>query len=173
MTSPDPGLDPLVRRVRRHHSRMMPLAQAALIWERLWPRLWSVAGIIGSFFALALFDVLPLLPFWLHGALLFGFATAMVAALYFGLRSFRVPTRQEVRTRIERDSLLHHHPLAALDDDVAVGTDGKSAEESATRMLWQEHRLRAAQACKRLRLAVPSPGLARVDPCGIRVIVPA
>ena len=60
MTAPDPGLDPLERRVRRHQSRMMPLARTALIWERLWPRLWPTAGIVGTFIALALFDVLPL-----------------------------------------------------------------------------------------------------------------
>ncbi|NQV45386.1 MAG: TIGR02302 family protein [Rhodospirillales bacterium] len=171
MTPPDPGLDPLVRRVRRHHSRMMPLARAALIWERLWPRLWPTVGIIGAFLALAMFDVLPLLPFWLHGVLLFGFAAAMVVALYLGLRSFRVPTGQEIRARIERDSQLPHHPLAVMDDSIAVGKGIESAEESAMRVLWQEHRRRATQACKRLRLAVPSPGLARLDPYGIRFII--
>ena len=47
-------------------TRRLMLARMALLWEAVWPNLWPVLGITGIFAALVLFDVLPLLPGWLH-----------------------------------------------------------------------------------------------------------
>jgi hypothetical protein len=56
-TQPDapPGLD-----------GQLWLARGALFWEKLWPGLWPALGVTGLFLALALFDLLPGLPLWLH-----------------------------------------------------------------------------------------------------------
>ena len=40
----------------------MALARATLAWELIWPAAWPAIGIAGVFLALALFDVLPMLP---------------------------------------------------------------------------------------------------------------
>jgi len=166
MTAPDPGLDPVERRVRRRQSRLIPIAHAVLVWEKLWPRLWPVVGVAGVFVSVALFDVLPLLPFWLHGYVLLGFSALLVWVSYAGFRSFPRTGPDEIRTRIERDSQLGHHPLTTLDDEDASGL-----EDSTTMALWREHRRRAVQASQWLRVRLPSPGLARVDPYGLRAAV--
>ena len=42
------------------------LARVMLAWEALWPALWPSVGVACLFLSLALFDVLPILPGWLH-----------------------------------------------------------------------------------------------------------
>ncbi|HEX7007122.1 MAG TPA: DUF4175 family protein, partial [Alphaproteobacteria bacterium] len=139
------------------------LAQAALLWERLWRALWPASGIVGLLLVLALFDVLPLLPGALHAAVLALFAGALGYALWRGFRGFAWPTRLEARRRIETASRLVHRPLTALDDRLAVG-----AMDEATLAIWRAHQRRAADTLKRLRAGVPAPGLARFDPLALR-----
>ncbi len=55
---------------------LLALARGALFWERLWPALWPLTGVIGLFLALALVDVLPRLPCWLHIVLLLAIGLA-------------------------------------------------------------------------------------------------
>ncbi len=166
MTAPGPGLDTLERRVRRHFSRIVPFAWAALVWERLWPRLWLGLTILGLFLALALFDVLPLLPYWMHILSLVGFAAVILWTFYRGLHTFRMPSGQEIRMRIERDSRLPHHPLTVLEDDAISGSN-----DPAVMALWHEHKRRAALASDSLRVGLPSPGVSRFDPFGMRAAV--
>ena len=45
-------------------------ARYALGWENLWPAIWPALGVIGIFAAIAMFDLLPMLPGWAHGAVL-------------------------------------------------------------------------------------------------------
>jgi hypothetical protein len=61
------------------------------------------------------------------------------------------------RRRLEVDSGLAHRPLFALDDKLA--TDPRDRAGAA---LWEAHRL---------RLAWPRPGLVRLDPLALRVLV--
>lgn len=166
MTVPDPGLDTQERQVHRRQSRLIPFARLVLLWERLWPRLWPAVGLTGVFVALALLDVFALLPFWWHVLLLIAFGVCLVRFIHAGFKSLKVPTAAEARSRVERDSRLSHHPLATLDEGGISG-----ANDDATMTLWAEHRRRAATAAQRLRVGVPSPGLARFDPYGVRVAV--
>lgn len=154
-------------RLRAVLKRRLRLARLALAWESLWPLLWPVAGVSGLFLALALFDVLPLLPGWLHFAVIVGFALAALLFLGRAVRSFRAPDDLRARRRIERDSGLPHQPLGALDDRLA---DGGHADPVA-RALWSLHRRRMAGAIGRLRVAPPSPGLPARDPWGLRAAV--
>jgi len=142
---------------------LLALARAVVLWERLWPALWPAAGVAGVFIAVALLDLLPLLPIWLHGAALAAFAAAFGFLLRRGLRRFRVVDRDAARHRLEQDSGLTHRPLTALEDRLAGGVD-----DGAARALWHAHLLRAAAAARRLRLRLPSPGLARRDPWALR-----
>ena len=60
---------------------LLPLARATLYWEHLWPRLWPVVGIAGLFLGLALMDLLPHLPFWLHVLVLAGFPGEAISSV--------------------------------------------------------------------------------------------
>lgn len=142
---------------------MLALAGAVLLWERLWPRLWPLVTILGLFVAIALLDVLPSLPGWLHLVVLAAFATAAAAAIRHAVRDVRLPERAECRRRLERNSALSHRPLSALEDRVAGGGD-----DALARALWAEHQRRQAAATARLSLSPPSPGVPRLDPWGLR-----
>ena len=63
------------------NSRRQTLSWLAIYWERLWPALWPVVGLLGLFVALALLDIPPHLPGWLHFALLLAFAISVFGAL--------------------------------------------------------------------------------------------
>ncbi|WP_455374010.1 TIGR02302 family protein [Limibacillus halophilus] len=140
---------------------LLPLARLILIWEKLWPRLWPALATLLVFFCLAFFDVLPLLPGYLHAALLALLVAALVFSLYRALRGFAPPSRQEGLRRLEQDSGLKHRPLSAWDEiPLAGGAESQS--------LWQAHRRRLAEQVKTLRLKLPKGGLERVDPIALR-----
>ena len=147
---------------RRLGGRLL-LAGAALAWERLWPALWPAVAVVGTFLALALFDLPALLPGVLHAALLAVFALALAAALLPAIRRFRLPGRDAERRRVEQASGLAHRPLTALDDRLsAPGGDAAAAA------LWQAHRRRMAAQLQTLRVGWPAAGLVRRDPFALR-----
>ena len=139
------------------------LARAVLIWERIWPAIWPVAGLLGLFLALALFDILPLLPGWLHALLLAVLGLAAILGAYHGLRRVALPGPGEARRRLELDSGIAHRPLQSLGDAIAAGGDDPDAAR-----LWEIHRRRLRAQLKRLRLGAPRAGLAAVDPLALR-----
>ncbi len=147
----------------KHLGWKLALARAALAWERLWPALWPAVGIGGAFLVLALFDVLPGLPIWLHGGILALFAGALAFALWHGVRALALPGISAGQRRIENTTGLLHRPLTALRDRLASGTD-----DPAARILWRLHRLRTIEKIRGLRIGFPSPGLARRDPLALR-----
>jgi len=155
------------RRAHRRIDRLVWLAGASLTWERLWPRAWPVIGVAGVFAAVALMDLLPMLPGWLHAVALALFAIAFAVALRRGVNGFRPSSRAEARHRLERDSGLDHRPLAALEDQLATGTDDPAAQG-----LWLKHRQRMAEAARHLDVSPPAPGMARRDPWAVRAAVP-
>ncbi len=157
---------PLPAPVRRRYRRLLAAAGAAVAVERAWPALWSVFATAGGFLALALLDVLPRLPGWLHLAVLAGFAGAGLWTGRHLLRSLSPVGRAAAQRRLEADSALDHQPLAVLDDTLAAGRDDPVAEA-----LWQRHRAAAVSAVERLRLRPPAPEMARRDPRALRVLV--
>ena len=144
--------------------RRLGLAQLALIWEGLWPALWPALGVVGTFLALALFDLPAQLPSTLHWALLTIIAILLAAALVDAARRFRWPDHKAARRRIEIASGLAHRPLTALEDELASG-----AGDPAVTSLWRAHQARMADAVRRLRIGTPEAGLVRRDPYALRV----
>lgn len=142
------------------------LAWAALAWEALWPALWPACGVAGTFLALTFVGAWEIAPGWLHAGALAGFAVAFIAALRRGFRAFRLPDHDRVRRRLERATGVPHRPLTALEDRLASDT-----RDPLSRALWQAHQRRMAEAARRLRVGVPSPGLARRDPLALRFAV--
>ncbi len=142
---------------------LLALARATLFWERLWPALWPLTGVTGLFLALALADVLPRLPGWLHAALLLGLAIAAGWGAIRTLARLRLPSRNEARRRLELDSGLAHRPLSTRGDVLAAGaTDRDSAA------LWEVHQHRLNAQLRALRARLPRAGLATVDPFALR-----
>src|SRR5690606_30665192 len=84
------------------------LARAALLWERLWPAVWPAVLCAGLFLVVALLDLLPGFPGWLHLAVLLGFAAAFLYLLAAGLRHLRLPDLDDAARRLERDGGVAH-----------------------------------------------------------------
>ncbi len=158
---PDDSSRPL-RRPPPGLSWRLRLSELALLVESVWPPLWPAFGILGVFFVLALFGLLPALPGWLHALALLGFIAALIWSLRRALRQMRLPEEGAALRRLERDSGLEHRPLSGLDDDLATDDDPEA------RALWEAHRRRLAAQIARLRLAAPRASWARVDGYGLR-----
>lgn len=154
---PDPdGLAPRLR-YRLYGARL------AVFWERLWPGLWPATAILLLFIAVALFDLLPRLPGWLHLVGLALFALSFTTALGHALRHLRLANLADARRYLEGGDSGASRPLSALDDRLATDYG------PTTRTLWAAHRVRMAVLASRLRLRPPAAGLARVDPLALRV----
>jgi uncharacterized protein (TIGR02302 family) len=144
-------------------SRRLHLAWLALLWEAVWPAAWPPLAVAGLALGVALSDGLPLLPGWLHAAVLAAFAAAFAVVLWRSVRAVRLPSRSAAIRRLEGDSGLRHHPISALLDEQAGGVG-----DPASRALWAAHRRRMARQLAGLRLKPPSPGLAARDPLALR-----
>jgi uncharacterized protein (TIGR02302 family) len=137
------------------------LARTVILFEVLWPALWLPLTAVGIFLALALLDLPPLLPGWLHVGLLAFVALAVAGLLVHGLWRVRLPDDKAADRRMETQSGLIHRPLSVLTD--------KPATEDATGLaLWQAHAARALNQIGRLQVGLPRPGLARRDPRALR-----
>ena len=164
--SPPGTADRLGRRIAARVGRRRALARGALVWEQLWRAGWPAACVAGLFLALAGLDVLPVLPAWLHAAVLAGFALWFGLALFAGVRRFHTPDSAAAERRLEHDSGVDHRPLVTLGDRIAGG-----AGDAASERLWQVHLERALAVARRLRVRLPRPGLAGRDPHAFRFAV--
>ncbi|WP_321334296.1 TIGR02302 family protein [Breoghania sp.] len=149
----------------RKLSRSLALARAALFWERLWPIAYRVLMVAGVFLALSWMGFWLILPSVLRWVGVLGFIGALGWASY-PARGLRWPSRSQGLARIEATGRYRHHPLIALEDNLATG-----AEDPVARALWEAHRVRALRAMASLRAGWPHPRAFRTDPWGLRVVV--
>jgi len=140
------------------------VARAAMFWERAWPALWPAMGVAGLFLAIALLGALLLLPGWLHGLALVGFALVFATRLWVGIRRIKPPTGAEATRRLETDSELPHRPLTVIQDRPAIGV-----VDPETDLLWRRHLAQAAAAARNIRLRWPRPNMAGRDPYALRI----
>jgi uncharacterized protein (TIGR02302 family) len=149
----------------RSFARKIRLSRLALLFERLWPRLWLLIG-LGSLFAVLSFTGLwPHLDAPAHKIVLALFGVAAFVALIYAAR-IPWPTREEAIRRIERRSGVPHRPATSYEDTLSAG-----AANTATSALWQAHRERLARAIARLRVGTPSPRTDRFDPLALRGLI--
>lgn len=132
--------------------------------ERLWPRLWLPAGVVGTFVLLSLLGVWPMLGREVHQALLWAFGIALVASFVPILR-VRGPSREEAQRRLEVRSGVPHRPASALQDRPA-GDTGPGAKS-----LWRAYRERMAAAIAKLRPGAPELRTDRFDPFALRALL--
>jgi uncharacterized protein (TIGR02302 family) len=153
MTDPAPHL-------RRLAGRRF-LARTAILFEALWPALWLPLIVVGGFLALALLDLLPLLPGWLHLGFLALVVLVVAGLLVHGVWRVRLPDDRAADRRLETQSGLVHRPLSVL-------TDRPATEDATGIAVWQAHAARALNQIGRLQVGLPRPGLARRDPRALR-----
>jgi uncharacterized protein (TIGR02302 family) len=135
-----------------------------LVVERAMPSLWPAIGVIGVYFALALFGLFTIIPWLVQSLLLAGAITATGLALENGFREFRWPSWQDAARRLERDNSLLHRPISEGDDRLLAGSGDPVALE-----LWTRHRARALP--DKLRVAWPDPDFDSRDPRRLHLIL--
>ena len=143
-------------------ARKVRASRWALLFERLWPRVWVLIGLGGFFLLVSLAGVWALLSDAAHLALLVAFAAAAIAALLFAVR-VPFPSREEAVRRIERVSGVPHRPASSYEDTITA-----NADDPRTAAIWQAHRSRLAAALSRLRVGKPHPRTDRQDPIALR-----
>ncbi len=142
--------------------RKVRAANRALLAEKLWPRVWLPLSIAGVFVLLSAFEVWQYLPPRIHLGLLWAFLAGFLLS-FIPLLSWRRPPREESFARIEQASALDHRPLTAFND--TLSQEDLSPE---TQALWAAHRLRAAEALKKLKAGAPHPRIDKYDPFALR-----
>jgi len=139
-------------------------ASRALLFEKLWPRVWLPLGVAGVFLLLSAFEVWQMLPPRAHLGLLWGFGAAFVFSL-IPLVFWRPPSRKAALDRIERASAIDHRPLTAFNDTLSQDASPE------TRALWEAHRARAAKSLAKLKAGDARPRIDRHDPFALRALL--
>ena len=143
-------------------ARKVRVSRWALLFERLWPRVWLLLGLAGVFLLVSLAGLWPMLSDPVHYVLLGAFALAGVAALLHAVR-VPFPSHDEGVRRIERVSGVPHRPASSYEDTITA-----NADDPRTAALWQAHRSRLAAALSRLKVGPPHPRADRQDPVALR-----
>ena len=143
-------------------ARKVRVSRWALLFERLWPRVWLLLGLAGVFLLVSLAGLWPMLSDPVHYVLLGAFALAGVAALLHAVR-VPFPSHDEGVRRIERVSGVPHRPASSYEDTITA-----NADDPRTAALWQAHRSRLAAALSRLKVGPPHPRTDRQDPVALR-----
>ncbi|HJT13978.1 MAG TPA: TIGR02302 family protein [Dongiaceae bacterium] len=134
-----------------------------MVLEQVWRAIAPALAVVLIFVILSLFDVFAAVPLWLHWTGLALFGAAVVAALWYGFRSWHVPARGDALHRLEADSGLTHRPLTHLTDRQASNL----VDPWAT-VLWAHHQKRLLANLGELTLAPPKSDVARRDPIALR-----
>ncbi|MCA0407534.1 MAG: TIGR02302 family protein [Proteobacteria bacterium] len=136
---------------------------AALLIERAVPLALPVLLVPLAFVALAWAGLFE----WLEAPVRAGIGIAaliLMLVLALRLRALRLPTREEVNRRLDASRPEAHRPLETLADTNALADPIAAA-------LWREHQARAHKAALGLEAASADPGLRRLDPLAVRMLV--
>ncbi|MFN3960930.1 MAG: DUF4175 domain-containing protein [Parvularculaceae bacterium] len=139
-------------------ARAILLARATLFVERAAPLFVLAGAPLALILAAGLFDLWRFAGLWGHSAGLL-LLLALSAVLFWRRRPERLlPTREDALARLERDGLMRHEPLQALEDEPAAGAGA----------LWRAHLEESRRRLKKTRLLSPAPTANAVDPHGLR-----
>src|SRR5438270_8952881 len=100
-------------------SRGLFRARMAILWERLWPALASIATVVGLFLAVSWLGLWLWLPPW-GRAIGLGIFFLLTAAAFAPFLMLRAPSRMDALKRLDRNSGQPHRPATALADEIAV-----------------------------------------------------
>ena len=142
---------------------VLRMAALAIRWERIWRVLWAPLAVSVLFIGIALTDILPVLPDVLHASILVFLAVLFGYAVTGLGDAFRPIEGAEAARRVETASGLKHRPLTALFD-----TPSQSKLSVRAQTLWHAHMTRAIAETEHLTYPTPKPGVAAIDPWGLR-----
>lgn len=142
------------------------LSWLAVAVTRFWPALWPSTGIVGVFLALALMNVFSVMPGWLHGLVLAGFAGLLVTSILWPIRGQRWPTRGNALRHLETSSGLDHRPISSFEDRMGLAPEDKTAKA-----LWLAHRKQMITRIRNLKIEWPRLDFSARDPFALRMLV--
>ncbi len=146
--------------------RMVIWTRCVLFWEQIWPRLWGALIVSGVFLLVVLFDLLQMLPPFVHATVLVATGLLFLFFLYRGFQSVFWPSQRAALIRLETDNGLHHHPLLALLDQPARKKLSGQAE-----IIWLTHQNRMIRSVRRIRRPSPRSYLYKKDPYSLRALL--
>jgi uncharacterized protein (TIGR02302 family) len=139
------------------------LTRAGLWAEQIaragWP-LWSVLLVIWAFIAFNVQSVVS--RDVLIGGLALG-AVAIIAAAFFFVRRFELPTREDAMVRL--DTSMPGRPITAALDNQAVGHG-----DPASMAVWQAHQERMRVQMRDAKAVQPDLRVSKQDPYGLRYL---
>jgi uncharacterized protein (TIGR02302 family) len=145
--------------------RALGRAWWAILWERLWPALASIATASGLFLAVSWLGLWLWLPPVGRAFGLFAFAV-LAAAATVPLLFVRFPTHQERLRRLDITSNVAHRPATTIADEMASAHD-----DTWSKTLWRVHVERALLLARSLKAGLPTPRLMARDPMALRALV--
>jgi uncharacterized protein (TIGR02302 family) len=151
-----------------YYRRILYLAQwsaCVLFFERIWPRLFPVFGLVSVFLLAVLFDLFRHLNGNAHLLILGGCGLALLILLIKVFLDFPWPKQSQALGRIEKDNDLNHQPLVSLLDQP---TSKLSKEQNA---IWLTHQDRIARSLGRLKWPRPKVSIGKQDPYSLRYMV--
>jgi uncharacterized protein (TIGR02302 family) len=140
-------------------------ARVTIFWERLWPRLATLATAIGLFLSASWLGLWLWLPPLGRAAGVIAFVVAVAAAIV-PFVFLRIPAIKDGLRRLDRDSGLRHRPATAITDVLSAPSKDPYAVA-----LWNAHIERARQAARALKAGKPAPRVAWRDPYAVRALV--
>jgi uncharacterized protein (TIGR02302 family) len=145
--------------------RVLVRARWAILWERLWPMVATVATAVGLFLAVSWLGLWLWLPPVGRAIGVGVFALLTIAALVPFAR-IRFPSDADGLRRLDHVSGLAHRPATAIVDGIATSPD-----DPWSMALWRAHVERSLRMLRALKVGIPSPRLAARDPFALRALV--
>jgi uncharacterized protein (TIGR02302 family) len=145
--------------------RALTRARWAILWERLWPALATLATAVGLFLAVSWTGLWLALPPMGRAAGLF-ILILVIAAGTVPILRLSMPSPFDGLRRLDRGAGLRHRPATAMADDLAVTPD-----DPVSTALWRAHVDWAISAARALKAGWPKPRLAARDPYALRALV--
>src|SRR3954465_5459156 len=146
-------------------ARALRRAWWAILWERIWPALASIAVAVGVFLAVSWAGLWLGLP-PLGGAIALFVLIVLIAVAAVPLFRFRLPSTFDGLRRLDRGSGLKHRPATAIADEIAAGE-----QDQVSQALWRAHVEQALRAANALKAGTPRPRLHLFDPVAVRALV--
>src|SRR5436305_3181093 len=146
-------------------ARALRRAWWAILWERIWPALASIAVAVGVFLAVSWAGLWLVLP-PLGRAIALFVLIVLIAVAAVPLFRFRLPSTFDGLRRLDRGSGLKHRPATAIADEIAAGD-----KDQVSQALSRAHVEQALRTENALKAGTPRPRLHLFDPVAVRSLV--
>jgi len=152
---------------RAHIRTVLRRARLILLWERIWPVVFSLLMIACLYAGLSWMGLWLLLPTSMKIVGIVFFVLAVLWALR-PIFHLALPQEHEAVARVEAVSGVMHRPLSAS-LDVPAGDMRDPVSPQA--LLWRAHQQRLTEGLSRLRAGWPLPLVERRDPFALRAVI--